>query len=378
MKKLILIAASAAVLLTMNSCQKKSLDAKVVGNEPEETVDVSFSLEDLDAVVSTKATDVALESAIKSVQIFVFRKGGSQDGKLDNAVYVSLNSSVSGTYQMAPFKCTVGAREAWAIVNAPDDYTKDVTTLAELKAKTVKLSDNADASGQKLVMVGNVMTDATGQNVISNFTAGTMTVKMRVSRLVAGVRLAKVINRMQVPSLQGSVSITGAYLMNVPGLQRLDGTLLSSNANDINDSNWYAKNKKASSGEPVVLLVQSSGSSVSAIPFGDTGIAPEYLFYSMPTDIGGPVDDKGQRKESNGTLFRTSTYLVVEAKVGDMACVYPILLPALEANKKYSVTLTINHIGGDPAKPWERIKFADIDAAVEVTGWTDVPYSEVI
>ena len=376
MKKIILIAASAAVLLTVNSCQKKDLDAQIVENAPEETVDVSFNLEDYDPVVSTKAMNASLESSIKSVQIFVFRKGGVQDGKVDNAVYVNLDNSASGTYHMAPIKCTVGAREAWAIVNAPVDYTRDVTTLDELKAKTVTLSQNADSDGQKLVMVGNVMTDAGGQ-VITNFTSGELVVKMKVSRLVAGVRLAKVVNKMQVPSLQGSLSITGAYLMNVPGKQRLDGTLLASKADDISDDEWYAKNKKASGGDPLALLVQSAGTPV-AVPFGDTGIAPEYLFYSMPTDIGGPVDDKTMRVESYGDKFRTSTYLVVEAKIGDMACVYPILLPAMEANKKYSVSLTINHIGGDPAKPWEKIKFADIDAVVDVGAWTDVPYSEVI
>lgn len=375
MKKIILIAASAAVLLTVNSCQKKDLDAQIVENAPEETVDVSFNLEDYDPVVSTKAMNASLESSIKSVQIFVFRKGGVQDGKVDNAVYVNLNNSASGTYHMAPIKCTVGAREAWAIVNAPVDYTRDVTTLDELKAKTVTLSQNADSDGQKLVMVGNVMTDAGGQ-VITNFTSGELVVKMKVSRLVAGVRLAKVVNKMQVPSLQNKVSITGAYLMNVPGLQRLDGTLKASNASDIIDDNWYAKNKKASDG-PLVLLVQSAGSAVS-VPYGDTGIAPDYLFYTLPTDIGGPLNDKTKRVESDGNKFRTSTYLVVEAKVGDMACVYPVLLPEMEANKKYSVSLEINHIGGDPEKPWEKIKFTDFGASISITDWAPIDYSETI
>lgn len=377
MKKFILIAASAAVLLTVNSCQKNGLDTKVITEEePGETVDVSFCLENLDSSVSTKATDASLESSIKSVQIFVFRKGGVQEGKLDNAVYVSLNSAVSGSYQVTPFKCTVGDREAWAIVNAPKDYTQSVTTLAELKAQTVTLSDNADASGQKLVMVGNVMTAEDGTTVVTKFTSGELKVKMKVSRLVAGVRLAKVTNKMQVPSLQNKVSIKGAYLMNVPGLQRLDGTLKASSPSDIVDANWYARNKKAADG-PVVLLVQSENAPVS-VSYGDTGIAPEYLFYTMPTDIGGTVADKSSRVESDGNKFRTSTYLVVEAKVGDVDCVYPVLLPALEANKKYSVSLEINHIGGDPANPWEKIKFTDFGASISITDWTPVPYPEVI
>ena len=374
MKKLFLIAAAAAVLLTVDSCQKKEVDAPVI--EEEGIVEVSFSLDGMDATVGTRALDTSLENSIKSVQIFVFRKGGAQDGKVDNAVYVPLNTAVSSTYQVSPFKCTVGDREAWTVVNAPEDYTQSVTTLAELKTKTVKLSDNADDSGQKLLMVGNVMTAEDGQTVVTKFTSGELKVKMKVARLVAGVRLAKVVNKMQVPSLQGSVSITGAYLMNVPGLQRLDGTLKASSASDIVDANWYAKNKKASSG-PLVLLVQSAGSPV-AVPYGDTGIAPDYLFYTLPTDIGGPLNDKTQRVESDGNKFRTSTYLVVEAKVGDIDCVYPVLLPEMEANKKYSVSLEINHIGGDPQKPWEKIKFTDFGASISITDWTSVDYPETI
>ena len=374
MKKLFLIAAAAAVLLTVDSCQKKEVDAPVI--EEEGTVEVSFSLDGMDATVGTRALDTSLENSIKSVQIFVFRKGGAQDGKVDNAVYVPLNTAVSSTYQVSPFKCTVGDREAWAVVNAPADYTQSVTTLAELKAKTVKLSDNADDSGQKLVMVGNVMTKEDGTTVVTKFESGELKVKMKVARLVAGVRLAKVVNKMQVPSLQGSVSITGAYLMNVPGLQRLDGTLKASSASDIVDANWYARNKKASDG-PLVLLVQSAGSPV-AVPYGDTGIAPDYLFYTLPTDIGGPLNDKTQRVESDGNKFRTSTYLVVEAKVGDIDCVYPVLLPEMEANKKYSVSLEINHIGGDPQKPWEKIKFTDFGASISITDWTSVDYPETI
>lgn len=367
-------AAAAAVLLTVDSCQKRGLETSV--SEEVGTVDVSFSLDGFDSVVGTKAKDASLESSIKSVQIFVFRKGGVQDGKIDNAVYVPLNNPVPGSYQVSPFKCTVGEREAWAVVNAPADYTHDVTTLAELKAKTVTLSDNADASGQKLVMVGNVMTREDGTTVVSKFESGELKVRMKVSRLVAGVRLAKVTNKMQVPSLQGSVSVTGAYLMNVPGLQRLDGTLKASNASEIVDANWYAKNNKAATG-PLVLLVQSAGTP-APVPFGDTGIAPDYLFYTMPTDIGGPVDDKTKRVESDGNKFRTSTYLIVEAKVGDMACVYPVLLPALEANRKYSVSLEINHIGGDPANPWKKIKFSDFGANISITDWTPVDYPETI
>ena len=376
MKKSLFFAAAVAALLPLAACQKNGLDLPV---ENGGYANLSISLDSMDADISTKATDASRENTIKSVQVFVFRKGGAQDGMLDSSVYIPFASAKSGNCTLDPIRCTVGDREAWAIVNAPQDYTASVGTISDLKKKTVTLADNADASGQSLVMVGNVMTDANGQTV-TKLTSGEMSVKMDVSRLVAGVRLAKVINKIQVPSLQNSVSLTGAYLMNVPGLQSLDGSLLASDSSMIPDASWYARNKKASGNDPLILLTQKAASAVT-VPYGDSGVAPEYFLYSFASNIGGAIGS-ADRVESDGTKIRTSTYLVVEAKVGSGAsavdCVYPILLPQLEANKKYSVTLTINHIGGDPEKPWEKIKFSDIKTTINVADWTDVSYSEAI
>lgn len=376
MKKSLFFAAIFAALLPLAACQKNGLDIPV---ENIGYTNLSISLDGMSAEIATKATNASLENAIKSVQLFVFRKGGAQEGMLDSSLYIPFTTAKSGSCTLDPIRCTVGDREVWAIVNAPQDYTTTVGSLSDLKRKTVTLADNSDASGQNLVMVGNVMTDANGQTV-TRLTSGEMTVKMDVFRLVAGIRLAKVINKIQVPSVQNSVSLTGAYLMNVPGLQSLDGSLLASDSSMIPDASWYARNKKASGSDPLVLLTQKAASAV-AVPYGDSGVSPEYLLYSFASNIGGAIGS-AERVESDGTKFRTSTYLVVEAKVGSGAsavdCVYPILLPQLEANKKYSVTLTINHIGGDPEKPWEKIKFADITAIINVADWIDVSYSEAI
>lgn len=383
MKKFLIFAAAAAVLLTVNSCQKKGIDAPVVGNGPEESVEVSFSLTGMEAEVSTKAADASSvrESVIKDVQIFVFRTDDAQNGRIDNAVHVSLAEAKTGSYEMAKLKCTVGKREAWAIVNAPKDYTSDanINTLADLKKQTVLLADNADSDGQKLIMVGNVMKDKDGK-VVNEFKSGEQKVSISVSRLVAAVRLAKVINKIQTPSLQGSVEITGAYLMNVPGKQQLDGTLSAKNASQTLDADWYAQNKKFNGTGNVVKLLVEKPSSGTTISYGDDGFAPKYLFYSMPSDFGGKLGttDALVREEATKTNFRSSTYLVVEMTVGGMKCVYPVLLPQLEANRKYNVNLTVNHIGGDPEKPWERIKFTDFTPTVTVTDWVSETVDETI
>lgn len=374
MKKYLSFLSTVIVILT--GCDKTSPMTGYINDNGADITELRVNLDSFSSTVSTKAAGSTAdnEKLIHNVQVFIFRKGGAQDGLLDAARYVSLSSPVSGSYNMDPLKCTVGERQCMVIVNAPQDYTSSISSLAELQAKTFTLADCVTGSTQKLVMVGTRM-EKNSQEV-TKFEPGELSVTVKVSRLVSAVNLTKVINKMQVPALQSKVKFTGAYLMNVAGLQNYAGTLKASVSTAIPDANWYAKNKKASGSEPAFLLLQAPASAQS-IAYGDTGITPGYLMYSLPSDIGGAVGTD-ERVEGDGTGFRTSTYLIVEATVDDKACVYPILLPQLEANKKYNVTLTINHMGGDPTKPWEKIKFTDFSANINVVDWTNVEYNETI
>lgn len=310
---------------------------------------LSVSIEDSAKKSGTKVAGQSenAESTIRSIQVFVFNK---TTGQVDNAIYKDgLNSA--GSYTLDPMQCTVGEREIWAIVNAPSDYTGTITALEALKTTSVNLSDNGTTS---LIMVGS------SSKLLA---AGTDAITLPVSRLCAAVVLTKVENQLLVPAYRDKLQITGAYLMNAPALQKLDGSVVS----DSVESKWNAWYGKAGASEAVPLLTEQI--SPVTIPYNESHIAT-HSFYTFAN-----VLDMVEGTDAKG---RSSTYLVVECTVNGVACVYPVLLPALSANNKYNVSLTVNHVGGDPDYPWKRVRFSAFTPSIAVEAWTDNAVTEKI
>lgn len=356
------------------SCQKETeLDTIPLVSEDssgQAILNISLSNTGLSGITKVSGDQTSAESRISNVQVFVFRP----DGMLDASKYWNTASTT-----LEPLKCTIGERSCWVVVNAPEDYTGTVSVLSDLTSKNVILTDNADDKGTKLIMVGNEMKDSSGKTV-TKLTTGTMNVKVEVSRLVSAVSLVNLVNDMQAVAFQSSFYYRGAYLMNVPGLQTIDGTV---SASSTGKQNWYAWYAKASS-DPSSLISETLGSP-SKVEFGKNFKASVPTFYSFPSDIGGDLDNsstKNDRVEGDGKDVLSSTYLIVEATVGSGAdavdCVYPVLLPQLKPNKKYNVSLTVNHIGGDPEKPWEKIEFSDLKPVIEIVDWDEKSISEII
>ena len=57
---------------------------------------------------------------------------------------------------------------------------------------------------------------------------------------------------------------------------------------------------------------------------------------------------------------------------------YPVVLPDLIPNNKYYVDLVVQHVGGDPAKPWEKVHFCTFSSKVEIVNWTNQSVPETI
>ena len=356
------------------SCQKEtvldSITTATGSSSGQTTLTISLSNIGLSGFTKVSGDQTSAESRISNVQVFIFRP----DGKLDASKYWNTTSA-----SLEPIQCSIGERSCWVVVNAPEDYTGTVSVLSDLTSKKVVLADNTDSKGTKLIMVGNEMKDSSGKTV-TKLTAGTMNVKVEVSRLVSAVSLVSFVNAMQTVAFQNNFYYRGAYLMNVPGIQSIDGTV---KASSTTKQNWYAWYAKASSG-PVSLLTETPGSALK-VEFGKNYTASVPTFYSFPSDIGGDIDNastKNNRVEGDGKDVLSSTYLIVEATVGSGAnavdCVYPVLLPQLKPNKKYNVSLTVNHIGGDPEKPWEKIEFSDLKPVIEIADWDEKSIEELI
>ena len=294
--------------------------------------------------------DIVMHNA----QVFVFNK---RTGQIDNAVYKTYTGT-SGSCELPALTCTFGSKEVWAIVNAPKDYVSEgvIKTLGDLKATTVQLSDNSESS---LVMVGHCELEIKDP---------TEALTVQVNRLVAAVVLKSVKNEMVVPAYQNKLVITGAYLMNVPAVQRLDGSIQANDNSNSPTSSWNAFYKKAVSPEPVALLADAIPE--TSIAYGNS-YSDIHTFYSFSNSF--------VKTEAKSNLTdKSSTYLVVECKVDGVPCVYPVVLPDLIPNNKYYVDLVVQHVGGDPAKPWEKVHFCTFSSKVEIVNWTNQSVPETI
>jgi len=355
MKKFIAFIAVISALLCLASCNREALGSGGSGDAGTTMLTLNvgnFSL--------TKAGDQSTNDVtINSVQVFVFNK---DTGQLDNCRRETFSAAVDGC-TLTPFECTVGVKEIWAIVNWPEDLTSaaaNVTTLDDFKSRTAKLADNRL---DNLLMSGNIESRL--------LKAGTDAATVEVSRLCAAVVLTQVTNRMEVLAYRDKFQVIGAYLMNVPGVQRVDGTIAASGASCPKPSAWYAWYRKAPTSEPQELLSETFLPRPAKTAYGES-YGVHHTFYTFANDynyIEGDTSDGGQK---------SSTYLVVECEVDGVACVYPVLMPEMVRNKKYNVKLTVNHVGGDPDQPWKKIQPSDFTPSITISSWGSQDVVDVI
>lgn len=342
----------AAIAAATLFCSCNKVQSSYVG--PVELT-VALSLPTHSAQIETKtAGDQSVNDVtIKTMQIFVFDHG---TGQLDNCRREEFSPAATNTATLtATLTCTQGTKDLWAVVNWPEDLTvagAEVNSIAALKAKTAALSSNAvDA----LIMTGSK------ENV--NFATPAVSETVPVSRLCAAVVVKSVINDMLVPAYRTRVSIIGAYLMNVPAVQRVDGTVLASDDTASPLSSWMAVYSR-----PTSVLLNESFSAVS-IPYGSPAHTTPHTFYTYANNYNEtPGDGTG----------KSSTYLKVVLDVDGTVYYYPVILPTLERNKKYEVTLTVNHLGQTDPIDHNPVSSAVLTPSVSVSSWTTIPIAETI
>ena len=297
------------------------------------------------------ATKVSGQSAneknIKDVQVFVFN---SRTQKLDAAVRESVMNVSEGSYSLSSrLDCTRGTKEIWAIVNAPINYVDGsegdrITELSQLRSLTSRLTDNKEDG---LVMTGSCSVELTKADE---------SVSLSVERICAAIVIESISNEILIPAYQkaGKVKITGAYLMNVPNLQKFDKSLAASS---LKSGDWISANAKST--DATQLLLTSDSYSSRVIEYGQK-IQNLSTFYSYPNDCS---------DEPGSSWSPSRTVLVVEAEIDGQACIYPIRLGELRSNYKYMVSLTIRHMGCDPSEPWKKIEFTDMSASIRILDW---------
>lgn len=344
------------------ACTKEPVN-NGINPETGDVCDLFVSFSSNDAAVNTKVTGtISDDNIIKDVQLLVFRKESSDAASRIDAAKRFPNLNSSGTYTMSEaLKCTRGEREIWVVVNAPKDYTAGsdaVLTLADLKAKTTVLGDNKYTGTDKaFVMAGNTVTtlDKASDNI-----------EVKVKRMACKIVVKEIKNSFILPIYQqaGTLKVTGAYLTSVAGYQILNNlntiaaarTFVSS-AN-IGHDYWHGKNAKDAN-----TLIADTYTTAQALESGGK-LENLSTFYVYPNDAAPAVAENWSIK---------GTMLVIETQINGEVLYYPIqiqdIVPVLESNKCYEVSLTIKHPGSQ--KPWQPVEFEDITATVNVVGWGD-------
>lgn len=357
----------AAMVASAASCERET------SNFSSECVKLSLSFSDgaSCATAVTKAAGdassrVSAEKNINNVQIFVFNR----DGSIDNCKRYTGGGSTDSWTMPEPMECTTGTKDVWAVVNAKTDYTSGgaVMDKASLLRQTVLLEDiDIDGNVSNLIMVGN-----SGEKEFSATGGTPLSFTIDVHRLVCAVTLEKVQNLIQNANYSDKVLVCGAFLMQAPGIQRIDGGIAASNTS-YDYTCWYARHSK------------ETGCNILTDSFAETPVAygegnaytSRHTFYCFANDYGfGYGGDSSDAVLNDGTDKKSSTYLVVEAKINGSLYYYPVVLPKLEPNVKYGVSLTIEHLGS--RNPWEKVTFTDFKPAIRIEDWSERSYTDII
>lgn len=325
MKKIIFSALAAALCLT--ACDQSNFNTTEINPLPNGArgTDIVTVTVDVHGNMPTKATSgvsATNEAKLNSLQLFVFDSAGEIE---------TYQKGVVSTFTM---NISTGKKDFIVLANCPD--LGSTPTKNELLAVTSKLENNTTSSFE---MVGTKSTDITGKTSVS----------VELKRLVSKVSIQKITPAFSSPYLAGQeFKVQGIYLTNVVGSNNY-----AANATSFT---WFNKLQKDAS-NPAASITQDA---VSQVITASSPYTVAHTFYCYPN----PTSTDAQ----TATWSERHTRLVVEATLGGQVCYYPIVLPAIERNKTYTISnLIISKKGSE--HPWEDIKTADIDYTISVSDW---------
>lgn len=367
-------------ILTLVACLSlAACQASLITNGPENmdaepagTLQVQLILPDSPATKVAKAdTD---ESAVQSLQIFVFKNAGGDNPALNLRETDKWSTGKETTLTLNTY---VGSKKVWALVNAP---RQSFANEQELLSHYSMLEDNTATS---LVMTGSA-TAQVGENNTAAAVGGVTTVPITVSHLGARISIQKVNVDFSGTSLEGCyLDIKEVYILNAVNSISLAGTArtkaeLGSSANWYNLEAWDASLPAAAS----AILGDRGNLGISIGPTTGSTDLNRY-FYVYPNESTAQDDNTGSQASARLTRMIVHGYIRGEAgrKLGDNLAhaeesYYCLDIPksstgaTLERNHTYDITeITITLPGGASDQPGDRPQFGKITANVTVSDW---------
>ena len=294
MKKILLLAASALLLCGLSACNQ---NPKGDQSEPIR-IEVSVVAPQT-RVTNVTSNDPSSEARVNSLQVFVFN-GDALDGYGSSS---TRNATVS---------CTSGSREVYAVVNAPSTLSS-VTSKSALLASVSTLANEIS----NFQMIGS--TTATLQ--------ASGNVPITVDRLAARVVIRAIKNSLENAAQAADFRVQAVYLTNVAG----DVNYGKSSGYTV--SRWYNQRGYQASNNLGSFTYDAVNAAIAAGATNSTA----HFFYTMPNGNEGKV---------GGVWSPRACRLVIRASIAGTVYDYPILLPALESNKSYEISLVdITRVG---------------------------------
>lgn len=280
----------------------------------EEVVELSFSV----PVAASKVSGLVAEDAVVSLQVFVF----GEDGQVQSSGVADGNSLT--------LTCSTGEKEIAAVVNATT--LEGVNDLDGLKERMADFGDNAL---EHFVMSGLKSEELTASG----------SVEIPVSRCVSKVTLSSVKRDFKLEQHKTmDFELLSVFLTNVPEQTGLFKPLQSDAL--INEGVSDMEIIKVSGGD---LLYDD----LDELPVaqGEAADVGNFL-YCYPNILADPA---------------RPAYLVLQTRLGSGVYYYSVGLPQMEANKCYSVSLTVTMPGS--LTPDVPVKKEDAVFSVDVAEW---------
>ena len=339
---------------------------------PEETLQVQLILPDSP---HTKVAEAETnESAVRSLQIFVFKDAGTRNPaqnlrETDKRAADGETTLTLNTY--------VGLKKVWALVNAP---RQSFANEQELLSHYSMLEDN---SATALVMTGSANA-IVGENNTAASVGAVTTVPITVSHLGARISIKKVKVDFSATSLEGCyLDIKEVYILNAVNSISLAGTgrtkaELGSSANWYNLEAWDASLPTAAG----AILGDRGNMGITIGPTTGTVDLNRY-FYVYPNVSTAEDDNTGAQASARLTSMIVHGYIRGQAgrNLGDNLAhaeesYYCLDIPksstgaTLERNHTYDIEeITITLPGGPSDQPGDRPQFGKVTANVTVSQW---------
>ena len=322
--------------------------------------------------VDGNATQNNNERKVNTLQVFVFRKNGSEPAgnPLETDKYVSGTTTTT-------LNTRTGDKTVWALVNAPRLY--DVRTEKTLMEKVSYLTENR---ADNLVMCGQAFTHVVQYNASTGGNVGSITpLELTVSRLCARISLHTVAADFRGTSLEGAtLTVLEAYVINVPASIRLDGTPLS--ASQLNSgSAWYNFRKLGTSADEQSLndtnkMLKESGLSMSVNTSDPlVGTAVDKHFYVYPNVSTVKSDDESPSARMTRLILHVYIGATADGRDGRDSY-YSFNIPVygsgktLEGNHIYDISkITITSEGSPVPPPFADMEYGKVSASITIGEW---------